>query len=212
MHLPILTFEEGALSPSLGYVFDAKCVEPYESIVGILWKFARVNALPGHLLVPQLTPYPIDPYTGIAANTSELQVSRLAKQLGLRHKTIRAALAPHNGHPAHSPVLRYCRRCLRRGYHGVVHQRLWAAQCPIHGDWLEEACPSCNKATDYRLNAALLDAPFRCAHCRRALGSWHYNQHKPLSGIDRIAVTRAYIHRHRGKSVGRINKYKWVVQ
>jgi hypothetical protein len=43
--LPILTFEEATLGPSLGYVFDARWLDPYESLVSMLWKFAWVNGL-----------------------------------------------------------------------------------------------------------------------------------------------------------------------
>ena len=38
--LPILTFDKAALRPSLGYVFDARWLDPYESLVSMLWKFA----------------------------------------------------------------------------------------------------------------------------------------------------------------------------
>ena len=43
MVLPILTFDEHALSPRFGYVFDAAWLEPHESILGMLWKFMRAN-------------------------------------------------------------------------------------------------------------------------------------------------------------------------
>ena len=38
---PILTLEEGSLTPSLGYLFDRKCLYPYESLISILWKFEK---------------------------------------------------------------------------------------------------------------------------------------------------------------------------
>jgi hypothetical protein len=41
MSLPILTLEQNALSPRFGYVFHRRWLQPYESVVGILWKFAR---------------------------------------------------------------------------------------------------------------------------------------------------------------------------
>ena len=209
MTLPILTFEQGALSPSLGYVFDAQWVEPYESIVGILWKFARVNALPGHVLVPQIGATPTDPYVGLAANPAEIPVQRLARQLGVPHKMIRAALTPASGKPALSPVFRYCRRCLSFGYHGIVHQRLSVQQCPIHGDWLKEVCPTCDERMDFKINTLIMDAPFRCGYCARRLGTWNWRSHKPLSRINRIAVTRAFIHNHRRRTVHRAKKYHW---
>jgi hypothetical protein len=38
---PILTFEESKLCPSLGYFFKRQWLDPCESMVSILWKFAR---------------------------------------------------------------------------------------------------------------------------------------------------------------------------
>jgi len=44
--LPILTLDERVLSPRFGYVFYAGWLEPYESILGMLWKFVRANRFP----------------------------------------------------------------------------------------------------------------------------------------------------------------------
>jgi hypothetical protein len=57
--LPILTFDERKLTPSFGYFFDARWLEPYESIVGVLWKFACMNGLAGHVVVTQLCRQPV---------------------------------------------------------------------------------------------------------------------------------------------------------
>ena len=64
--LPILTFDPTRLTPSMGYVFDPKWLDPYESIVGMLWKFARANGVAGHSVVGQLTDDPLDVYAGVA--------------------------------------------------------------------------------------------------------------------------------------------------
>ena len=50
---PILSLDERRLTPALGFIFDARWLLPGESIVSILWKFARANGLPGHALVPK---------------------------------------------------------------------------------------------------------------------------------------------------------------
>jgi hypothetical protein len=47
---PILTLDERRLTPALGYVFNRKWLEPCESLVSILWKFEKANALPGHVV------------------------------------------------------------------------------------------------------------------------------------------------------------------
>ena len=51
MALPILLFDAERLSPALGYVFDPHWVNPDESMASILWKFARFNAIAGHVVV-----------------------------------------------------------------------------------------------------------------------------------------------------------------
>ena len=66
-----MTYDESKLSPSFGYFFEAHWLAPYESIVGILWKFARMNALPGTTVMRQLRPLPFDPYEGIAPRGSK---------------------------------------------------------------------------------------------------------------------------------------------
>jgi|GEM_PF-6993369 len=53
--LPILTFDEGRLSPSYGHFFAHRWLAPQETIVSIAWKFARINALPGQIVARQFS-------------------------------------------------------------------------------------------------------------------------------------------------------------
>ena len=53
MVLPILTFDEHALSPRFGYVFDPAWLESHESILGMLWKFMRANRPPATMPAQQ---------------------------------------------------------------------------------------------------------------------------------------------------------------
>lgn len=191
--LPILTFDKRKLTPSFGYCFDARWVEPFESIVSVLWKFARMNSLPGHMVATQLCRHPVDPYDGIAPTSADVDVRGLARLLSVKQKVLRVGLGRSGGPRRMNPHLRHCSRCMALGYHGVVHQRLGAMQCPVHGDWLEEACRSCGHASVYRLGAPLLDAPFRCANCRRPYGrsAMGCAGPRPLPAHMRTAITRA---------------------
>lgn len=47
LRLPILTLDEQKLTPSMGYVFNKRWLDPCESLVSILWKFEKVNPLRG---------------------------------------------------------------------------------------------------------------------------------------------------------------------
>jgi hypothetical protein len=191
--LPILTMDERLLSPRFGYVFQRRWLDPYESILGMLWKFARMNRMAGNALAAQLSAEPIDPYTGVRPTPTEIDVRRVARLLGLTQCSVRSAL-PWPG-AATSPYIRYCPRCLVRGYHGVVHQVERHSQCLLHGLPLQVRCRHCDRTSDYRLDAQLLDSPFRCRHCRGhyASGPPRFLNRSPLKHQARVALTRAWV-------------------
>lgn len=190
--LPIMLFDEGKLTPSFGYVFDSKWLDPHESIVSILWKLARMNRLSGHLITEQIARTSVDPYEGVAACRSEVDMCRLHQALKLPLNIVRASLLPDALQRISSPYFRYCRKCLCRSYHGVVHQLESVARCPVHGELLEVACRGCGSRTPYRLNAYLLDAPYRCGNCGSLYSSCAPSllNKRPLSKKARIAITR----------------------
>ena len=185
--LPILTFDGAALAPSLGYVFDARWLDPCESLVSMLWKFAWVNGLAGHQVVAHVAGRPVDPYEGIAATVEEVDVRRVAHSLGVTARTVRAACR------SRCPVLQFCSRCMRRGYHGVAHQLGPEARCPVHGCQLESTCSGCATSSAWHLDARLLGAPFRCGHCRRRYGAADFVNRQPLSMLARQALTRTFL-------------------
>ena len=191
---PILTFDEAKLSPSLGYVFRLQWLDPYESLVSMLWKFAWMNRLPGHTVVTQVAMRTIDPYEGVAATQSELNVRHIAATLGLAQKTVRASIEYPGFHKLWWPQLRFCPRCMSRGYHGVIHQSGSSHYCAVHGCPLESHCRSCGSKSDYLINASVLDAPFKCPICRRPYGnmSASFVHRHPLHAHARTAISRAF--------------------
>ena len=164
---PILTFDTTKLAPTWGYVFDSRWLDPYESVVSILWKFVWMNRLAGHAVVKHVAIHNVDPYAGIAISAREINTKYLAHALRIRLQTVRESIPdPIPGRGLQS-VLRYCKRCTARGYHSVVHQFGNALLCPIHRTKLETQWRKCGATSDYRIDAKLLDAPFRCANCRQ---------------------------------------------
>ncbi len=191
---PILTFAQGDLAPSLGYVFDPACLDPYESLVGMLWKFAWMNRLPGHIVVSHAAKSAVDPYDGIAASLLEINVARIAASLQVSHKKLRMATRHPDSHRPWCPDLQFCSRCMARGYHSVVHQFASQQRCPVHGCLLETACRSCAATSSYRIDAKVIGSPFRCPEC----GS-HYSRastcilrRPPLTQPGRTAITRTF--------------------
>ena len=190
--LPILLFDERVLSPRFGYVFHRRWLDPFESIVGMLWKFARMNRLPGHAVVAQLSSREIDPYEGIAPR--DIDVRGVAGLLGVTQRSVRAGLSCLVSDV--SRCVRYCPRCIALGYHGALHQLERYVNCPAHGIAIQAACRHCARASAYWLDAQLLDAPFRCRHCRRyytASGIAPSTKPPALALSERVAVTRAVL-------------------
>jgi len=190
--LPIMLFDERKLTPSFGYMFDLKWLDPYESIVSILWKLARMNRLSGQEIATQLAKASVDPYEGVPARRSEVDLRRLHRALGLPLKLVRDAVLPDVLQAAGGAHFRYCRKCLGRGYHSVVHQIGFNQCCPIHGDLLDVACRTCGAKAPYRLSVSLLDAPYRCGSCGHLYGASPSSlpNKRPLNKKARIAITR----------------------
>jgi hypothetical protein len=192
---PILTFDADRLSPSMGYLFKRQWLDPCESMVSILWKFARMNRLPGHMVASHVAKRQIDPYEGFAACAAELDIGQTASSLGLTQKTVRLAMQRPEQRRNWCVQLRFCPRCMSRGYHSVVHQFGGIHYCPVHGCCLETKCRSCGATSEYLIKASVLDAPFKCSVCRRCYGntSASFVHRIALPPRDRAAIVRAFI-------------------
>lgn len=196
---PILTLDERKLTPALGYVFDRKWLEPCESLVSILWKFGKANALPGHV-VAQLLGRDIDPYEGVVPQRGVVDVAGLHESLRVPVGRLRAALLPSVPRRRYSSVFRYCRRCVAHGYHSVLHQMEGTWRCPAHRRALETACQSCGYEAPYLVNVRLLESPYHCAYCRASYGGhgWTPNLAQPMKAEHRKAFTRQYFEHYLG--------------
>jgi len=193
---PIMAFDERVLMPAMGYLFQPAWLDPQESIVSILWKFARMNLIAGHIMAGQLPVNPVDPYEGISACRRHVNIRHLHHMLGLQMKLLRCSLLPETLHAISSPYFRYCTCCMRRGYHSVLYQIENVIHCPIHDTILSTACRICGQKARYQLDAQLLDTPFRCSHCRHyyATCAPRFLDKKPLKLKWRVAVTRLRLH------------------
>jgi hypothetical protein len=88
---PILTLEEGSLTPSVGYLFDRTWLYPYESLISILWKFEKANALSGNIVARLLGP-DVDPYQGLVPHLDLIDIDRLRANLQVSTRSLRLAL------------------------------------------------------------------------------------------------------------------------
>jgi hypothetical protein len=187
----ILPFDQARLNPSPGYIFNPRWLDPYESVVSMMWKFAWINGLDGKTVVRHFALRSVDPYEGVEASRTELDVRKIAAALGVTQKTVHAAL----GRPGRSgsAMLRYCPKCIRRTYHSVVHQFSYEQQCPAHRCLLREACPQCGAMNPYRIDAGTLDVPFGCPKCRdKHTQRSNFIHRRPMSKRALVAITGTF--------------------
>jgi hypothetical protein len=196
---PILTLDEGRLTPSLGYLFNRRWVEPYESLVSILWKFEKANALPGHV-VARLLGADIDPYEGVVPQLGLIDLRRLHDTLAVPIQTLRLALVQPTQRRRYSGVFRHCHKCMLDGYHSVLHQIENITICPAHRRPLEIACRRCGYEAPFLVNIRLLESPYRCAHCHASYGGerWSPEHTRPMKAEARKSITRRYFDLHFG--------------
>ena len=192
MALPIMLYDEQSLTPAWGYVVNRAWVNLDESIVSILWKFARLNAIAGPVVVSLAARKTIDPYEGVAFTPEHIYIERLANTFHLSTRLLGIALASKVDPMRMSSQLRWCPVCMMDGYHSVVHQFESVQRCPIHRHTLEVLCRSCQEPSAYRLHAKLLDAPYRCGHCGMGFATYLRWQKQPCSYFAPIRRTRLY--------------------
>jgi len=196
---PILTLEEGSLTPALGYLFDRKWLYPYESLISILWKFEKANALSGNIVARLLGP-DVDPYEGLVPHLDVIDIDRLRANLQVSRRSLRTALIQDAVRPRWSTSFRFCRLCLGYGYHSIVHQFESVNVCPAHRCAVESACRRCGHKIPYRINVQLLEAQYRCAKCLASYANvfWTPSRARPMKPGHRKAFTRRYMDRRRG--------------
>jgi len=193
--LPILTLDERVLSPRYGYVFNARWLEPYESILGMLWKFVRANRLSGAAVVAQIGFGATDPYEGLEPNPAQVDHRVVARLLRVKRSSVLAGMRRETDDGS-GGSFRYCPRCLASGYHGVIHQVERNSVCPVHRCALHSRCRHCASSPAYRLDAQLLDSPFRCPCCRSYLASAAsagFEARRHMNLRERVAITRSML-------------------
>ncbi len=200
LRYPILTLDERQLTPALGYIFNVRWLLPGESIVSILWKFARANGLPGHTLV-HLLGADVDAYEGVEAMRDVFDLRHVARMLRLPEKILRASLLDPGQRGRHHSGFRYCRQCLTLGFHSVRYQMFSENRCPAHSRSLETQCHGCGGESPYFLNACLIGSPYRCTRCGALYGKGHppVLSEKPAMGKKhRVALSRHFYNRTSG--------------
>lgn len=173
MKLKILTQRFDPVEPK--YTWNTDWINPFESAFCLLNKFALLNALGiesmaklfvarkprGQIASAYANGIPLMKLEQLNADNfcRLLQVSKSDMNNAFPFPNFDSQLIPF------SDQLRYCRRCIKRGFHSVLHQMEMFDECPIHHTRLSVGCPHCGRMIPYKLTANTISKPFQCEHC-----------------------------------------------
>lgn len=175
-----------------GYIWDSKWIWPYESLYGMISKFAYINVLYGDSMFnlinvngckKGMTTYYYNKYMTISKykidfiKATELLQFDIVRELLEWVKELLYPLNlksfPYSFEFAKEQWFRrtftYCPECMRYGYHSIYHQLAFTDHCFIHKDvHLQESCPSCGEKISYAIQSKRGIIPFSC-HCGHRL-------------------------------------------
>lgn len=154
----------GPVFNARGYLRVRAMARPRESIVSLAWRFATINTLTDAEAMTVLAP-DINPFEGVEPRSEQLNVTTLARALGVPRRAIERGLL--DGKCDLIDGLRYCRKCLRRhAFHSMLYQRSTTTHCPVHAEPLADTCHRCGHSIPIRFGAQLFVRPYRCGYCR----------------------------------------------
>lgn len=150
-------------------------VTGFDSVYGLMSKFARLNALDAHDLAQLF----IDPKSErrtaiIRAPKVDLRFSDLFDVNEIkRHMRLDSEDASYAFVFAQttkrlhrsSDSLRWCPRCAFAGFHSPLFQLSLLGACPAHGQTIRSHCPKCRSTIPYRLQLNVFAEPFCCSSC-----------------------------------------------
>jgi len=163
---PILTFDEWQLRLALGSFFKIEWLMPGESLVSILWKFARANALPGQVLLELIRSEVCE---GVVPLRNAFDLTQLGRVIRFPRNVLTESLLDVTRGQRYVEAFRYCRHCAAHGYHSVLHQLTEENSCPAHQQSLETRCLECLHELPFIVSSRVIDAPFRWVGAVRTL-------------------------------------------
>lgn len=147
----------------------------FDSVYGLMSKFARLNALNAHDLAQLFIDSKSQRRTSIIrAPKVDLRFSDLFDMIEIkRHMRLSSEDASYaflfsettNGLHRSSDSLRWCPRCAFAGFHSSLFQLSQLGACPAHGHTLRSHCPKCKSKIPYRLQLSVFAEPFCCSSC-----------------------------------------------
>lgn len=150
-------------------------VTGWDSIYGLLSKFAKLNAIPASELAKLFVSSTSGRKTAIVRTpdvdlraVGPFDLVKLSRAFRIDRKQVLKAFVGEvfpNSQRKALPYLKWCLDCIQEGFHSPIHQLEFISACPIHGSRLLSRCPGCKSAIPYRLTREVFSQSFCCSEC-----------------------------------------------
>lgn len=160
------------------YCSPGGVIDPHESIYAVMSRFALANTLSKRDLADLFKSRVLRSYLGPKGlnDITSINSEQVMRRLEISQSQLNEMFLPR--HPGLQRAVcclyfRYCSICASAHRHYTVFQAEALSRCPFHSLPLRTTCAYCGESMLYNWSSTLLSCPFRCAHCREALGVKH---------------------------------------
>ncbi|NEX63339.1 hypothetical protein [Noviherbaspirillum galbum] len=151
----------------------------YDSIYGLLSKFAMLNALGAKDLATLFIRKDCGRKTVIVSapavdlrDSTLFDIENITQLMRLDTQHVQHAFLPHhlaNGRRRFREMLCWCPQCAYAGFHSPAFQSDMVRACPVHNNPIRSCCPACGGVIPYQLKVAVFARPFCCPACQTDL-------------------------------------------
>lgn len=187
-------------APETAWCWRDDWVTGWDSIYGLLSKFAKLNSIDASALVNLFLRSNTGKKVALIRNpeidlrnSDFLDRQLIASILRLAPEYVARAFTADvfpSGHRKIAAFLRWCPECLDNGFHAAVHQIDFLGTCPVHGKRMQTKCPKCHAQQPYQLNKASFKKPFACCKCGYIFSGLVYEPATKSLCLDASQVSR----------------------
>lgn len=154
-------------------------INPFESFWSIGQKWSYLNEVKFDVFLKTVNKCELRSNGAISISEAETKADALSHLLHLPIENF--AFCHHDAFLPRIPVLfrrgspdgidtalRWCPRCIDRGFHSPVHQLSFLSGCLIHGHRLVKQCPTCGRVLSYLNRALPMISRYHCV-CGRPM-------------------------------------------
>lgn len=198
----------------------------FESLWSLMRKFAFFNEATAKNLQDVFGKGSVTPSLWVSRKRRDLRSyggldsDLLARTFGIERAVLdESTMAPFVLEGEHDQLtsghLRFCRSCLKAGFHSSLHQILLIRECPLHKELLQDSCRECGTRVEYSLEAAPFASVTGCPECVGRSGANSEIRRRFLlispEREEKFRVVASFLQRRRDFPTAGSTSIEWIV-